>query len=42
MGKFLARLVLVVRIAKLVLRVATHIVEVVDQFAVKLSEKQAV
>lgn len=39
MGTFLARLVLVVRIAKLFLRVATHVIEAVDQFAVKLSEK---
>lgn len=40
MGKFLKKLVMVVRIVKIALRIATQIVEVLDGFTSKLSEQQ--
>jgi hypothetical protein len=41
MGKFLKKLVMVVKVAKIALRIAMQLVEVLDSYATKLSEQHA-
>jgi hypothetical protein len=40
MGKFLKKLVMVVKVVKIALRIANRIVEIIDAYATKLSEQQ--
>jgi hypothetical protein len=42
MGKFLKKLVMAVKVIKLALRIAVQIVDIIDGFASKLSEQEAV
>lgn len=42
MGKFLKKLVMVVRVAKIVLRIVNNVMDMLDDFATTLSEKEAV
>lgn len=39
MGKFLKKLVMVVKVVKIALRIASQIVDVIDSYATKLSEQ---
>jgi hypothetical protein len=39
MGKFLKKLVMVVKAVKIVLRIATQVVDVIDAYTTKLSEQ---
>jgi hypothetical protein len=41
MGKFLKKLVMVVRVVKIVLRIVNSVMDVLDDFATKLSDKEA-
>jgi len=42
MNNFLTKLVMVVRIIKIIMRIVDNVLNVLDEFATKLSEKEAV
>lgn len=42
MGKFLKKLVMVVRVVKIALRLVSRVIDVLDNFATALSEHEAV